>query len=214
MEPSFKFVRVRDVHVPTRANQGDAGIDFYVPNDLTVEDLIKCNTNTYIDNWDNTHIDNWDSKDKINILSDEVYGFIDYDTDPEAEYPEDYIDYIIIGPHTTLVIPSGIRGILEPEASMLQANDKSGVSSKKKLKVTASIIDSPYTGEIHHVVFNTSNEPVIIDLGEKLVQYIHIPIYLTQPDEINMSEFEKLKTEKELKSGRGSDGMGSGKETL
>ena len=97
---------------------------------------------------------------------------------------------------------------------MLQANDKSGVSSKKKLKVTASIIDSPYTGEIHHVVFNTSNEPVIIDLGEKLVQYIHIPIYLTQPYEINMSEFEKLKTEKELKSGRGSDGMGSGKETL
>ena len=97
---------------------------------------------------------------------------------------------------------------------MLQANDKSGVSSKKKLKVTASIIDSPYTGEIHHVVFNTTNEPVIIDLGEKLVQYIHIPIYLTQPEEISDSEFNELKTEKELKSGRGSDGMGSGKETL
>ena len=191
MEPSFKFVRVRDVHVPTRANQGDAGIDFYVPKDLTVEDLIKCNTNTYIGNWDKV------SKDKINVSFGEVYGFIDYDTDPEAEYPEDYIDYIIIGPHTTCVIPSGIYGILEPEASMLQANDKSGVSSKKKLKVTASIIDSPYTGEIHHVVFNTTNEPVIIDLGEKLVQYIHIPIYLTQPDEINMSEFEKLKTEKD-----------------
>ena len=208
MEPSFKFVRVRDVHVPTRANQGDAGMDFYVPNDLTVDDLIKCNTNTYIGNWDKV------SKDKINVSFGEVYGFIDYDTDPEAEYPEDHIDYIIIGPHTTCVIPSGIRGILEPEASMLQANDKSGVSSKKKLKVTASIIDSPYTGEIHHVVFNTTNEPVRIDLGEKLVQYIHIPIYLTKPEEISDSEFEKLKTEKELKSGRGSDGMGSGKETL
>ena len=97
---------------------------------------------------------------------------------------------------------------------MLQANDKSGVSSKKKLKVTASIIDSPYTGEIHHVVFNTTNKPVRIDLGEKLVQYIHIPIYLTQPEEISDSEFNELKTEKELKSGRGSDGMGSGKETL
>ena len=43
MEPSFKFVRVRDVHVPTRANQGDAGMDFYVPNDLRLEDLSKCN---------------------------------------------------------------------------------------------------------------------------------------------------------------------------
>ena len=197
MEPSFKFVRVRDVHVPTRANQGDAGMDFYVPNDLTVDDLIKCNTTTYVGKCSIT--------DHIKVPSNEVYGLIN-----EA----DNLFCILIGPHATCVIPSGIRGILEPEASMLQANDKSGVSSKKKLKVTASIIDSPYTGEIHHVVFNTSNEPVIIDLGEKLVQYIHIPIYLTQPDEINMSEFEKLKTEKELKSGRGSDGMGSGKETL
>ena len=197
MEPSFKFVRVRDVHVPTRANQGDAGIDFYVPNDLIVDDLIKCNTTTYVGSCSIT--------DHIKVPSNEVYCLIN-----EA----DNLFCILIGPHATCVIPSGICGILEPEASMLQANDKSGVSSKKKLKVTASIIDSPYTGEIHHVVFNTSNEPVIIDLGEKLVQYIHIPIYLTKPDEINMSEFEKLKTEKELKSGRGSDGMGSGKETL
>ena len=207
MEPSFKFVRVRDVHVPTRANQGDAGIDFYVPNDLTVDDLIKCNTNTYIGNCDIT------SKDQITVPAGEVYCFVN-DVDPDAEYPKNYMDSIVIGPHSTCVIPSGICGILEPEASMLQANDKSGVSSKKKLKVTASIIDSPYTGEIHHVVFNTTNEQTRIDLGEKLVQYIHIPIYLTQPEEISDSEFEKLKTEKELKSGRGSDGMGSGKETL
>lgn len=198
MEPSFKFVRVRDVHVPTRANQGDAGIDFYVPNDLTVDDLIKCNTNTYIGNWNIT--DN-----NIQVPSNEVYGLINESDD---------LCRILIGPHATCVIPSGIYGILEPEASMLQANDKSGVSSKKKLKVTASIIDSPYTGEIHHVVFNTTNEVVEINLGEKLVQYIHIPIYLTQPEEIWGSEFTKLKTEKELKSGRGSDGMGSGKETL
>ena len=199
MEPSFKFVRVRDVHVPTRANQGDAGMDFYVPNDLTVDDLIKCNTNTYIGNWSIT------SYIKITVPAGEVYCFVD---------DVDNLFCILIGPHATCVIPSGICGILEPEASMLQANDKSGVSSKKKLKVTASIIDSPYTGEIHHVVFNTTNEVVEINLGEKLVQYIHIPIYLTQPDEISDSEFNELKTEKELKSGRGSDGMGSGKETL
>ena len=170
MEPSFKFVRVRDVHVPTRANQGDAGMDFYVPNDLTVDDLIKCNTNTYI-----SICSIYANNIKV-PSSNEVYCLINKVTND--------LYRILIGPHATCVIPSGICGILEPEASMLQANDKSGVSSKKKLKVTASIIDSPYTGEIHHVVFNTSNEPVIIDLGEKLVQYIHIPIYLTKPDEI------------------------------
>lgn len=199
MEPSFKFIRVRDVHVPTRANQGDAGIDFYVPNDLTVNDIIECNKNTPIINFDMAGIG------RVSISPGKVCGFIN---------DKDELNCIVIGPHATCVIPSGIHGILEPEASMLQANDKSGVSSKKKLKVTASIIDSPYTGEIHHVVFNTTSDPVRIDLGEKLVQYIHIPIYLTQPEEISEEEFKKLKTEKELKSGRGSDGMGSGKETL
>lgn len=196
MEPSFKFVRVRDVHVPTRANQGDAGIDFYVPNDLTVDDLSRCNG--YVGNNIENLVITYNNHNDVFVVLDTNHN----------------LKYIYINAHGTCIIPSGICGILEPEASMLQANDKSGVSSKKKLKVTASIIDSPYTGEIHHVVFNTTNELVRIDLGEKLVQYIHIPIYLTQPEEINMSEFNELKTEKELKSGRGSDGMGSGKETL
>lgn len=195
MEPSFKFVKVRDVHVPTRANQGDAGMDFYVPNDLRLEDLTKCNKDTVDTYW----------IDRMSFRSDsDVLVIIDGNS----------IKHFYVNAHSTCIIPSGICGILEPEASMLQANDKSGVSSKKKLKVTASIIDSPYTGEIHHVIFNTTNKPVRIDLGEKLVQYIHIPIYLTKPEEITMSKFEELKTEKELKSGRGSDGMGSGKETL
>lgn len=197
MKPSFKFVRVRDVHVPTRANQGDAGIDFYVPNDLNVEDLTKCN-----------------GKVDFYQVNQRSYDFFKSKSDLLVMISGNSIKYLYINAHATCIIPSGIRGILEPEASMLQANDKSGVSSKKKIKVTASIIDSPYTGEIHHVIFNTTNEPVRIDLGEKLVQYIHIPIYLTQPEEILDSEFTKLKTEKELKSGRGSDGMGSGKETL
>ena len=194
MEPSFKFVKVRDVHVPTRANQGDAGIDFYVPNDLQLEDLTKCNTNV-----DTSWIDKMSSSSDSDVL---------------VIIRNNSIKHFYVNAHSTCIIPSGILGILEPEPSMLQANDKSGVSSKKKLKVTASIIDSPYTGEIHHVIFNTTNKPVRIDLGEKLVQYIHIPIYLTKPEEITMSKFEELKTEKELKSGRGSDGMGSGKETL
>ena len=94
MEPSFKFVRVRDVHVPTRANQGDAGMDFYVPNDLTVDDLIKCNTTTYVGSCSIT--------DHIKVPSNEVYCLIN-----EA----DNLFCILIGPHATCVIPSGICGI-------------------------------------------------------------------------------------------------------
>lgn len=34
MMSNFKFARVRDVKAPNRANETDAGIDFFVPNDF------------------------------------------------------------------------------------------------------------------------------------------------------------------------------------
>ena len=184
MEPSFKFIRVRDVQVPTRANAGDAGMDFYVPNDLTIEDMIKANSKN------STFINITFVQDKANITK------------------------IILQPHSRISIPSGIRGILEPEASMLQANNKSGVSSNGGIIFSAEVVDSGYLGEIHLGVINTSQYAYVIEVGKKLVQFVHVPIYLTKPEEISDSEFRELKAKKELKSGRGSDGMGSGKETL
>ena len=69
MEPSFKFVRVRDVHVPTRANQGDAGMDFYVPNDLTVDDLL-----------------NVSSKSRPDVLSNAIWGLSMYDKEFKTQF--------------------------------------------------------------------------------------------------------------------------------
>lgn len=187
MEPSFKFVRVRDVHVPTRANAGDAGMDFYVPNDLTKVDLDRANSknNTY---------------GNITFVRDKINKFI--------------ISKIVLPPNSRISIPSGIHGILEPEASMLQANNKSGISSNGGIIFSAEVVDSGYLGEIHLGVINTGQYSYVIEADKKLVQFVHIPIYLTKPEEIWGSEFVKLKTEKELKSGRGEAGMGSGKETL
>lgn len=185
MEPSFKFIRVRDVHVPTRANAGDAGIDFYVPNDLTIEDMIKANSKNDTYNSNITFVQN-----KENITK------------------------IVLPPHSRISIPSGIHGILEPKASMLQANNKSGISSNGGIIFSAEVVDSGYLGEIHLGVINTGPYIYTIEAGKKLVQFVHIPIYLTQPEEIWGSEFMELKTKKELESGRGEAGMGSGKETL
>lgn len=187
MEPSFKFIRVRDVHVPTRANAGDAGIDFYVPNDLTIIDLNRANSknNTYAG---------------ISFVRDKVSKFI--------------ITKIVLPPHSRISIPSGIQGILEPEASMLQADNKSGISSNGGIIFSAEVVDSGYLGEIHLGVINTGPYSYVIEAGKKLIQFVHIPIYLSKPKEINNSEFMELKAKKELESGRGEAGMGSGKETL
>ena len=41
---TFRFTKTRQVHNPTRGNPGDAGIDFYVPENLTVEQMSAKNT--------------------------------------------------------------------------------------------------------------------------------------------------------------------------
>ena len=39
----FRFIKVRDVKSPSRGNEGDAGLAFYIPEDLTLQDLVKSN---------------------------------------------------------------------------------------------------------------------------------------------------------------------------
>ena len=60
-------------------------------------------------------------------------------------------------------------------------------------------------GEIHLSVINTGSEPVQIKTGEKLVQFMHIPVIHSVFQEILSEDFDKLKTN----SDRGSGGFGS-----
>ena len=41
----IRFTKVRDVKSPSRGNVGDAGIDFYTPVNLTLDDLVSANKN-------------------------------------------------------------------------------------------------------------------------------------------------------------------------
>lgn len=156
-EPTLRYIRVRRVKPLDRANEGDAGIDFYVPIDLQVEEFMS---------------------KQVKPLS---VGTVD-----------GIIEEIHLMPGERVLIPSGIKVLLTPRNSMLQANNKSGVATKKGLLFTAEVVDSPYVGEIHIGVVNTSNDPVLIKANEKLVQFIHIPIYLTEPEEIHENLFNQI----------------------
>lgn len=168
----LRFVRMRDVKTPSRSNEGDAGLDFYMPWDLKVDDL------------------NYTGQIIIN---------------PGFEH-EPKVSLVAIGPHTRVLIPSGIRILLEPRASMLTAANKSGLATKRGLVFMAQIVDSPYTGEVHIGILNTSNEWIQIQAGEKLTQFIHVPIYPSNPEEISLNEYEELA---ENWGTRGSNGFGS-----
>lgn len=179
----IRFTKVRDVHSPTRNNEGDAGIDFYIPNDLTLAVLSE----------KNPHLTFGD----LAVVRDHA----------AVSLSNGLIRDIFLAPDTRINIPSGIRVLLEPKESALIVANKSGRASKQGLVFTAQVCDSPYTGEYHLCVYNTSDQPVQLKVGEALVQLIHTPVYLTKPEEISNEDFE---SEASSWGTRGNNGMGSG----
>ena len=172
MENRIRFIRVRDVEKPSRANQGDAGLDVYIPKDLTAEELLNKNPHLYYNN------------EGYNINS---FG-VRYEDNQK-------LHSIILGPNSRILIPSGIKVLLEPRNSMMQVANKSGRSTKQGLVFTAEICDSPYIGEYHLGVLNTTNLLQTLEVSKSLVQLIHIPIYLTDPEEITLEEWNKYSKE-------------------
>lgn len=98
----------------------------------------------------------------------------------------------IIGPHSDLLIPSGIK-VEIPEGYMLMAADKSGVVTTymacikagrqpkedafgSSVIVGAKIVDEDYQGEIHLHLINLGNSAVQIKPGMKIAQFILVPV--------------------------------------
>ena len=134
----LRFTKVREVPSPSRGNAGDAGLDFYIPTNLTPIELMGTSVNT----------------------EQQIRYACDLNTN--------HIQVIEIPPHCRVLIPSGIKVLIEPRESMLMAANKSGISTNQGLIFTAEIVDSPYVGEVHIGIVNTSNYLVRLEAGKRL----------------------------------------------
>lgn len=133
IDPSY------DVKSPTR-DEGNAGIDFYIPN------------------YNETFLDAFIAKNNFASIISHFEG-------DEEKF------FISIPPHRDANIPSGIRSFI-PKNVALEANNKSGIATKKKLVYGASVVDANYQGIIHCHVINISPDEVRLELGTKIVQFI------------------------------------------
>lgn len=117
--------------------------------------------------------------------------------------PDDYPSSLCtILPGERFFIPSGIKANV-PEGFALIAMNKSGVSMKKGLMVGACVVDSDYQGEIHLHLINASNKPVTIEAGDKLTQFLLVPVNHCAVDLVDVDELFDEETT------RGSGGFGS-----
>lgn len=147
VDPSFRFLKVRDVKSPERGTQYSAGIDFFVPNDFITRTIV---------------------------------------------------------PGEDILIPSGIKVGLPP-GTMLMGADKSGIASSKRAKrrvgmeakdalpnsaiiIGAKIIDEDYPGELHIHLINVGLDAVTIRPGQKVAQFIIVPVLYSTPEEVKSQE--------------------------
>ncbi len=126
-----------------------------------------------------------------------------HNTDAGIDFfvPNDFGE-VILNPGEDVLIDSGIKVVI-PDGYVLIFKEKSGVATKKKLTVGASVVDSDYRGVVHFHLFNNGLDEQRIIPGEKIIQGLVVPVSLCMTEEISVDEYNKMETE------RGSGGFGS-----
>ena len=107
-----------------------------------------------------------------------------------------------IWPGQSVCIPSGIKANV-PSGYALIAFNKSGVALKKGLDVGACVVDEDYQGEIHLHLTNVSREKIRLAAGEKIVQFVLLPVNYAEVEVVEEEHLFDEETE------RGSGGFGS-----
>lgn len=133
---------------------------------------------------------------KIKKLNREVKTPL-YATDEAAGFDIYSIDSHILEPGKVKKIPTGIAMQI-PQGFFVHLVSRSGLASKGIYEM-AGIIDSDYRGEIHLLLFNTTEEPFNIEKGDRIAQGILLPVF-----KANFKEVEELNQTK-----RGSGGFHS-----
>ena len=81
---------------------------------------------------------------------------------------------VVIQPHSIYAVPTGVGTIL-PDGYDLIIHCKSGLS-RKGIWAANAPVDSGYRGEIHAILYNTTDQPYEIHIGDKVGQMVMRPV--------------------------------------
>ena len=105
-----------------------------------------------------------------------------------------------------LLVPTGLRFDI-PDGYEIQVRSKSGLALKQGLMVLNSpgTVDSGYQGEVKVIIFNTTNERIKIEKGQKIAQAVLCPV--VNGKWVNLVKVEEIGEKDRNDKGFGSTGI-------
>lgn len=130
----------------------------------------------------------------------DLYADIGYTTTRYVDGLREVPDSIIIRPHETVKVHTGIATNI-PHGYWGAVFARSGLATKQGLRPAQGVpvIDEPYTGEWLIPLHNDTDEDKIVHHGDRIAQFMLLPWY-----ETGITEVDELEA-----TDRGSGGFGS-----
>ena len=141
---------------------------------------------------------------KVKIINESAYPAPSYATEYSSgmDLKADIEAPVTLGPLQRAMVPTGIR-IALPEGMEAQVRPRSGLAAKHGVTVlnAPGTIDADYRGEIKVILVNLSEEPFVINPGERIAQMV-----VTRYEKIEWEEVETLDGTERGEGGFGSTG--------
>lgn len=142
---------------------------------------------------------------KVQIINKSRFPSPSYATPLSAgmDLKADIESSITLSPLERAMVPTGIY-IALPEGYEAQVRPRSGLAAKKGITVlnTPGTIDADYRGEIRVILVNLSNEPFVIEPGERIAQMV-----VARHERVEWEEVSSLSETERGEGGFGSTGI-------
>jgi dUTP pyrophosphatase len=140
----------------------------------------------------------------VKLHTDAVTPKYNYDSDSGFDLRASEDKWIF--PNSRVLIPTGLKFDI-PDGYEIQVRSKSGLALNQGLFVLNSpgTVDSGYLGEIQVILFNTTQEKVKIEKGQKIAQAVLCPV--VSGKWVNLTQISNLGSKDRNDNGFGSTGL-------
>ena len=141
---------------------------------------------------------------KVRIVNRSSYPTPAYATEKSAgmDLKADIQEPLTLAPLERAMIPTGLY-IALPDGMEAQVRPRSGLAAKHGISVlnAPGTIDADYRGEVKVILVNLSNEPLVVNPGERIAQMV-----VARYEKVEWNEVEVLDETERGEGGFGSTG--------